>query len=1261
MDRAGLEAEVRRLRRELRAAERVRRPAEAAAVQLERSDALRRLADLYDLAPVGYLTLDRDGIIRAVNLTAATLFGRRRRVLVGYPLLRLVAKDHQRRYLAHLAQLRRGEARSTVEVEVLGPGNVPVPVQLVSAASGQEAPARWFPTALVDLTERRAAEEALQRERGLLASVMSATDVMLAYLDREFDFVWVNEAYAKTCGFRAEDMVGRNHFELYPHAENEAIFRRVRDTSEPAFYKDKPFEFPDQPERGTTYWDWSLTPVKAPDGSVTGLVFSLRDTTPFKRAERNLFEANQRLEAVMKAVPVGVGFTEDPSCTHINANPTLLTQFAARAGDEVSASAPDPGALGRRIRYLRDGAGLEVDKLPLRRAVAENREIPPTELEVEMPDGRRWFAEASAAPIYGPDGGVAGAVAVTVDVTARKSSERALRQSEQRYRMLVERSPDAVFVHQRGRVAFANPALVSLLGAGDPQEVVGGEVLNLFHAEDREFVRERIGRVLDGEPVPLAEVRLVRRDGGLREVEAMPTRIETDGGPAVQVILHDVTERRAAQRELEDALALARRNEAERAALLGAARTVLDKPAFGEAAKAILNSCRKVVGGDAGFVAVCGGDVAAARLVHADLGGVEGFTADGVLSATMDLRKRVQATRRTVIANGRGAGRRRRSGADVQQPLDSVLLAPLVVGAEVLGVLGLTDKTGGFSKDDGRLASAFAEMAAVALLNSRTLEVLENNQELLESQVRERTARLAATNALLESERRRFFSLLEELPIFVFLRAEDCSIRFANRYFREHFGDPEGKRCFELLGAGESPCLGCRAADVLATRQGTSWEWTSPAGRTYQVHNYPFAESDGSDLVLEMGIDVTELRQAIRAEQQARRAAETLRASSLALTRTLELDAVLAALLQHLRELVPYDRARVMVLDADAQLVVRASVDALEDGAAPPPEPGPFEPSDNPVLQQVLEGEKAVVIADMHEHPQWGRRMEPTYAHSWLGAPLVARGRVVGLFSLSKHEVGFFGDGHVRLAEALSAQASVAVENALLFEEIQASRGRLQELSRRLVDVQEGERRAIARELHDETGQSLTSLLYGLRVLERDSTEYGPVAERTGELRRTVEEVMENLHRLAANLRPASLDHLGLEAAIQQLLLGIEGTDGLTVRFRAHGLEGERLQGHVETALYRLVQEAVNNVVRHARASAVDVLMERREGKVVVVVEDDGVGFQPGEARAPGQLGLVGMRERAEMLGGNLTVESAPGAGTTVVVEVPCAPPRNES
>ncbi len=394
------------------------------------------------------------------------------------------------------------------------------------------------------------------------------------------------------------------------------------------------------------------------------------------------------------------------------------------------------------------------------------------------------------------------------------------------------------------------------------------------------------------------------------------------------------------------------------------------------------------------------------------------------------------------------------------------------------------------------------------------------------------------------------------------------------------------------------------------------------------------------------------------AEQRARYVADALREATVALTRSLDRETVLTTLLDRLRRMVPFDRASVMLVEEASRVSVRAVFDG--DRVVPlTPEVRPeFDPTDHPIVHGILTTGTAVLIPDVRAHPEWSLPTDRSSEASWMGIPLFARGDVAGLFSLSKREPGYFNDEHVRLAEAMSSQASVAVENAVLFEQMQASTVRMQSLSRRLVEVQESERRHIARGLHDEAGQALVSLRYGLRLLEREIDEGGSVTERVAELVQRTDTVIDSLHRLAADLRPVSLDHLGLDAALRQYSRSAGSESGLAVRFKARGFTSERLPAMVETDLYRVVQEAMTNVVRHARATRVDVLVERRGDRVMVMVEDDGIGFEPDQAQRGDHFGLLGLRERAEALGGTLTLESAPGAGTTVVVEVPSADPH---
>src|SRR5512145_3360384 len=155
-----------------------------------------------------------------------------------------------------------------------------------------------------------------------------------------------------------------------------------------------------------------------------------------RRAESELYSANQRLQALMDAVPVGVSFSDDPSCERVTGNRTVLEQFGAGRDDNLSASAVESDAAGRQVVLLRDGQPIPSAELPLQRAVAEDRVIPPMELEVVLPNGRHWFAETSGAPIHDEKGNVVGGLAVTLDVTERKQGIAALRRSEARLGLL---------------------------------------------------------------------------------------------------------------------------------------------------------------------------------------------------------------------------------------------------------------------------------------------------------------------------------------------------------------------------------------------------------------------------------------------------------------------------------------------------------------------------------------------------------------------------------------------------------------------------------------------------------------------------------------------------------------------------------------------------------------------------------------------------------------------------------------------------------
>ena len=365
---------------------------------------------------------------------------------------------------------------------------------------------------------------------------------------------------------------------------------------------------------------------------------------------------------------------------------------------------------------------------------------------------------------------------------------------------------------------------------------------------------------------------------------------------------------------------------------------------------------------------------------------------------------------------------------------------------------------------------------------------------------------------------------------------------------------------------------------------------------------------------------------------------ETLNEIGNALAEELEFEPLLALVARRLRELVDARLLLISLPDGSGALRVAAGDgEGTADLIGTILEPGASKAAR--VLERARSERVDSVLGDPEIDQQIARRLG---VQSGLYVPLLHRGRAIGVV-MAHDKTGptpQFTDGDVRLAESLAARAAVAVD---LTERVS------RDAVRRVIEAQEQERKRIARELHDETGQALTSILLGLKSLERvggDETHDGVES-----LRELVVETLQNVRRLAVELRPSALDDFGLVAALDRLAATYREQTDLEIDFEA-GVPQERLPQAVETTLYRVVQEALTNVVKHAAASRVSILVVQRETSVMAVVEDNGQGFDAQGTRADA-LGLVGMRERAALVRGKVAVESSPGAGTTVRVEVP--------
>lgn len=323
---------------------------------------------------------------------------------------------------------------------------------------------------------------------------------------------------------------------------------------------------------------------------------------------------------------------------------------------------------------------------------------------------------------------------------------------------------------------------------------------------------------------------------------------------------------------------------------------------------------------------------------------------------------------------------------------------------------------------------------------------------------------------------------------------------------------------------------------------------------------------------------------------------------------------------------------------------------------------GPL-PTGKGLIGALVSEARPIRIADIADDPRSvGFPPDHPNMTSFLGVPITVHGEMSGrLYLTDKIGADEFTERDEAVASVLARQAGIAIVNARLYEsektrleasgELKQARTREKlhkELAGRTIEAQEEERRRIARELHDEAGQALTSVMLGLRLLP-ETDDRKAMKDQIELVRNQVSEALTRLRRLAAEMRPPALDGLGLVSAVRNLAEDPALMEGVQIDFEASDQHGQ-LEPETEAVVYRILQEALTNVARHSQAKNVSVTIGRRDDKLIAVVEDDGKGFNLDETDG---LGLVGMRERIELVNGRLQIESKPGHGTVVVCEVP--------
>jgi len=386
--------------------------------------------------------------------------------------------------------------------------------------------------------------------------------------------------------------------------------------------------------------------------------------------------------------------------------------------------------------------------------------------------------------------------------------------------------------------------------------------------------------------------------------------------------------------------------------------------------------------------------------------------------------------------------------------------------------------------------------------------------------------------------------------------------------------------------------------------------------------------------------------------EQVRYVNSVLRALSLLIAETIEHDAMLQHVLVLLYSLIPFDIGAVLIR-RDGMHLTRIGISKGQNELTMDRGRDSIALYEYPMLREIVATSEMMYIPDLSQEPHWWGHLPGLTSGSWIGVPLVAGKRIVGLLSLGSQRTNFFTEEHIQTLKILAAPIALLIQNVHL---LQQARKQVSELRRRVLTAEEEERKRVSRELHDETGQALTALTINLELIQQELVgQKQTLVDRVRDSVAITRQTMQQLNTLARQLRPPALELLGLVGALEQMCIDFEHRNKIQVEFSTQGID--KLPESINLTLYRFVQEALTNIAKHAQASQIQVRVECANNTLRALVRDNGKGFDAQERlkgpRRLGRLGLLGMQERLAMIGGKLDIQTQPGDGTLLVANIP--------
>jgi signal transduction histidine kinase len=506
-----------------------------------------------------------------------------------------------------------------------------------------------------------------------------------------------------------------------------------------------------------------------------------------------------------------------------------------------------------------------------------------------------------------------------------------------------------------------------------------------------------------------------------------------------------------------------------------------------------------------------------------------------------------------------------------------------------------------------------------------------------------------------------------------FVIDEEYRVSFANLAMRQVLLENKpfiGKRCYEIFENRNSPCRSplwkCPLTKVLQTGDPTVIISPDPALNTGTVSNkyikiilYPLKDNQGNiNAIAELRKDVTVERELENQILRRHHHLHALNRISSATSGLWDLDAILNIALDTVLEIVNATTGGVLLFHGQTQKLsyrvyrglsakyVEQMEMRLGEGVA-----GKVAESGEPIVLENISGDPRAAHPDLVSTEGLG---------GFISVPLKAKDRVVGVMNIASHMTGKFSADDMFLLNSIGCQLGTAIEQARLYQRLERGRERYQTLLQHALTAQEEERKRIARELHDETSQALTSLTLNLQAAitkaETDGVEDADYIGRLRKIQSLAVHTQNEISKLMKELRPTLLDELGLPAAISRYAKDSLEPLGTKVFTEFEGVK-KRLPTEVEVTLFRIAQGTVGNILEHAEAKNVSIRLECNASECVLKVNDDGKGFDVNKITRVDKggrgAGLFTMKERARLVGGACKIRSQPGKGTRIAVKIP--------